>query len=152
MTSQQHPGIGSWRIDLYPDDQPSVNHALVAFLPGGVLVAVPPPVEPFPLAEDGAVYVGTGLGAWQVTGNDEVELGFVAQSTDSKGILLGFGSVQATGQIDEATGMISGRYHFEEAGMDETVIATEDGTVRGVRITASSPDRARYLPTMVAAS
>jgi hypothetical protein len=151
MTSQLHPGIGSWRIELYPDEQPSVNHALVAFLPGGVLIASPPPVEPFPPAEEGAVYVGTGLGAWQETG-DEVELGFVAQATDSKGNLLGFGSVHATGRFDEQTGMISGRYHFEEAGPDETVFATEDGTVRGVRISASSPERARYLPTAVAAS
>jgi len=152
MTSQLHPGIGSWRIDLYPDDQPSVNHALVAFLAGGVLVASPPPVEPFPPAEEGAVYVGTGLGAWQETGDDEIELGFVAQSTDSKGTLLGFGSVHATGRFDPETGTISGRYHFEEAGPGETVFATEDGTVRGIRITASSPERSRYLPTLVAAS
>jgi hypothetical protein len=145
MTSQLHPGIGSWRIDLFPDEQPSVNHALVAFLAEGVLVASPPPVEPFPLAEEGAVFVGTGLGAWHVTGDDEVELGFVAQSTDSKGNLLGFGSVHATGRFDQETSMISGRYHFEEAGPDETVFATEDGTVRGVRITAASPERARYL-------
>ena len=152
MTSQLHTAIGSWRIDLYPDEQPSVNHALVSFLPAGVLISSPPPVEPFPPIEEGAVYVATGLGAWQANGDDEVELGFVAQATNSKGILLGFGSVNATGRLDEATGMISGRYHFEEAGPDETVFATEDGTVRGIRISATSPERARYLPTAVAAS
>jgi hypothetical protein len=149
MTSQRHPAIGSWRIDLFPDDQPSVNHALVAFLAEGVLITSPPPVEPFPPAEEGAVFVATGLGAWQATANDEVELGFVAQSTSSKGILLGFGSVHATGRFDEETGTISGRYHFEEAGLDETVFATEDGTVRGIRIAAASPERSRYLPTLV---
>jgi hypothetical protein len=151
MTSELHPGIGSWRIDLYPDEQPSVNHALVAFLSGGVLVASPPPVEPFPLAEEGAVFVATGLGAWQKTGEDEIELGFVAQSTDSKGNLLGFGSVHATGRMDDRD-TISGRYHFEEAGPDDTVFATEDGRVRGIRITATAPERTRYLPTAVAAS
>jgi len=152
MASQQHPVIGSWRIDLYPDDQPSVNHALVAFLAEGVLIASPPPVEPFPPAEEGAVYVATGLGAWQVNENDEVELGFVAQSTDSKGALLGFGSARASERLDAETGMISGRYHFEEAGQDEAVFATEDGTVRGIRITSSSPERSRYLPTAVGVS
>lgn len=152
MTSQQHPGIGSWRIELYPDEQPSVNHALVALLPGGVLISSPPPVEPFPPAEEGAVYVATGLGAWHAIEDDEIELGFVAQATNSKGTLLGFGSVHATGRFDEQTGMISGRYHFEEAGPDETVFVTEDGTVRGIRVTASSPERARYLQTAVAAS
>jgi hypothetical protein len=152
MISQQHAGIGSWRIELYPDEQSSVNHALVALLPGGVLIASPPPVEPFPPAEEGAVYVATGLGAWQASGDDEVELGFVAQATDSKGNLLGFGSVHATGRFDDSTGMISGRYHFEEAGPDETVFATEDGMVRGSRISATSPERSRYLPTAVTAS
>ncbi len=152
MNNHLHPAIGSWRIDLHPDDQPSVNHALVAFASDGVLISSPPPVEPFPLAEEGAVYVGTGLGAWQTNGQDEIELGFVAQSTDSKGNLLGFGSVHVTGRYDATTGTISGRYHFEEAGTDETVFATEEGAVRGVRITASAPERARYLPTAVAAS
>ncbi len=127
MISQHHPVIGSWRIELYPDEQSSVNHALVAFCPDGVLIASPPPVEPFPPAEEGAVNVATGLGAWQANGDDEVELGFVAQATDSKGNLLGFGSVHATGRFDDETGTISGRYHFEEAGPDESVFATEDG-------------------------
>lgn len=152
MNTHRHPVIGSWRIDLYPDDQPSVNHALVAFLAEGTLIASPPPVEPFPPAEEGAVYVATGLGAWHVNGDAEVELGFVAQATDSKGTLLGFGSVHATGRFDETTGAISGSYHFEEAGPDETVFATEDGSVRGVRVTASAPERARYLPSPVAVS
>jgi len=152
MNTHLQPVIGSWRIELYPDGQPSVNHALAAFAAGGVLIASPPAVEPFPPAEEGAVYVATGLGAWLVNEADEIEFGFVAQATDSRGNLLGFGSVHATGRFDDNTGMISGRYHFEEAGPDETVFATEDGTVRGVRITAASPERARYLPTVVAAS
>ncbi len=151
MTSQQHPVIGSWRIELCPDEQPSVNHALVAFIPGGVLISSPPPVEPFPPIEEGAVSVATGLGAWQTNGDNEVELGFIAQATNSKGTLIGFGSVKATGRFDEETGMISGRYHFEEAAPDATVFATEDGSVRGIRITATTPERARYLPAAVAA-
>ena len=152
MTSQQHPVIGSWRIELCPDEQVSVNHALVAFFPGGVLIFTPPPVEPFPPIEDGAVFVATGLGAWQTNGTDELELGFIAQATDSKGTLIGFGSVKATGRFDEETGMISGRYHFEEAGPDEPVSATEDGIMRGIRITATTPERARYLSTAMAVS
>lgn len=151
MTSQQHPIIGSWRIELYPDEQPSVNHALVAFIPGGVLISSPPPVEPFPPIPEGAVSVATGLGAWQVNGENEVEMGFIAQATDSKGILMGFGSVKATGRLDEETCLISGRYHFEEASPDDSVIATEDGIMRGMRITATSPERARYLPAAVGA-
>jgi len=97
------------------------------------------------------VYVATGLGAWQVTGDDQVELGFVAQSTDSKGNLLGMGSVHATGRMEDGD-TISGRYHFEMAGPDEAVFATEDGSVRGIRIMATSPERTRYLPAAVSAS
>jgi len=152
MTSQHHPIIGSWRIDLYPDEQTSVNHALAAFLPDGILISTPPPVEPFPLVGEGAVNVATCLGAWIEDGEHGIELGFLGQATSSKGVLVGFGSVHAMGRIGEDDDTLSGRYHFEMAGPDEAVFATEDGSLRGIRISASSPERARYLPTAVAAS
>lgn len=148
MNAPQHPAIGAWRIDLFPDGQPSVNHALAACLPGGIVISVPPPVEPFPLTEDGAINVATCLGAWAEDGEHGIELGFLGQATTSTSALVGFGSVHATGRVDEDGDTFSGRYHFEMAGPDETVFATEDGSVRGVRITASSPGRARYLPAL----
>lgn len=153
MAQQQHPAIGSWRIMLYPDGGESENHALATFLADGCLISSPPAVERFPLAEEGVIFVGTCHGAWTATGSDRIELGFVGQGTNSRGELEGFGSVHATGQADAEGDSMSGRYHFEIAGPDGSVFATEDGNVRGVRIIASDPERARYLPeAMVAAS
>ena len=152
MSTQHHEIIGSWRIDLSPDAQPSVNRAMVAFGPGGILISSSPSVESFPLAEDGAINVSTGLGAWTQDGEGDIELGLLGQATTSKGVLVGFGSMHATVRIDRQGGAISGRYHFEIAGPDDIVFATEDGTVRGIRISATSPERARYLPTAVAAT
>ena len=152
MTSQQHPCIGSWRIDLFPDDQPTVNHALVALTPGGIVISSPPPVESFPLIEEGAVDVATCLGAWSENATGDIEIGFLGQATTSKGVLVGFGSVHATGRFDQGADTIEGRYHFEMAGPDEAVFATEDGSVRGIRISVAEPERARYLPAAVAAS
>jgi hypothetical protein len=150
MAQQQHPAIGSWRIMLTPDGGESENHALITLLADGSVISSPPPVERFPLAAEGVIFVSTGHGAWTGTGADRVELGFVGQGTNSRGELEGFGSVYATGQADTGGNSFSGRYHFEIAGPDGTVAATEDGTVRGMRITAADPGRARYLPAMVA--
>lgn len=150
MAQQQHPTIGSWRIVLSPDGGESVNHALITFLADGGLISSPPPVERFPLAEEGVVFVSTCHGAWTATASDQIELGFLGQGTNSRGELEGFGSVHATGQADASGNRISGRYHFEMAGSDGAVFATEDGTVRGARITAANPDQARYLPEALA--
>ena len=152
MTQQQHPAVGSWRIMLAPDGRASENHALVTFLADGGLISTPPPVEQFPLADEGVVYVGTCHGAWQATGSNEIELGFLGQGTNSRGELEGFGSVHATGQGNADGTRITGRYHFEMAGPDGVVFATEDGAVRGMRISASSPEQTRYLPDAMAAS
>lgn len=131
---------------LSPDGGESENHALVTFLADGGLISSPPPIEQFPLAEEGVVYVATCHGAWKATGSDQIELGFVGQGTNSRGELMGFGSVRATGQADAGGNFVSGRYHFEMAGPDGAVFATEDGDVRGMRITAANPEQARYMP------
>jgi hypothetical protein len=150
MAQQQHPTIGSWRIMLSPDGGETENHALVTFLADGGLISSPPPVEQFPLAEDGVVFVSSGHGAWNATGSDQIELGFLGQATNSRGELQGFGSVHATGQANAEGNRISGRYHFEIAGPDGIVFATEDGNVRGTRISAANPEQTRYLPEALA--
>ena len=153
MAQQQHPTIGSWRIMLSPDGGESVNHALVTFLADGGLISSPPSVERFPLAEEGVIFVSSCHGAWKATGSDRIELGFLGQGTNSRGELEGFGSVHATGQANADGNLVSGRYHFEIAGPDGTVYATEDGDMRGMRISAANPEQARYLPdAMVAVS
>lgn len=152
MTLQQHPAIGSWRIMLSPDGGESENHALVTLMADGGLVSSPPTVEPFPLSEEGVVFVSCGHGAWVATETDRAELGFIAQATNSRGELLGFGSVHATGQSSADGTAFSGRYHFEMAVPDETVVATEDGDVQGMCISAAHPESARYLPKPMSAS
>jgi hypothetical protein len=152
MAQQHHPAIGSWRIMLSSDESDSENHALITLMADGGLVSSPPPVEQFPLSEEGVVFVGAGHGAWAASWSDRVELGFIAQATSSRGELLGFGSVHATGQGNADGTIFSGRYHFEIAGPDEIVFATEDGDVRGMRISAANPESARYLPGPMAAS
>ena len=152
MAQQQHPAIGSWRIMLSSDESDSENHALITLMADGSLVSSPPSVEQFPLSADGVIFVSSGHGAWTATGADRVELGFIAQATSSQGELLGFGSVHATGQEHADGTSFSGRYHFEIAGPDGIVFATEDGDVRGMRISAANPESARYLPRSMAAS
>jgi len=152
MAQQHHPAIGSWRIMLSSDESDSENHALITLMADGSLISSPPSVEQFPLSMEGVVFVGAGHGAWAASGSDRVELGFIAQATSSRGELLGFGSVHATGQGNADATAFSGRYHFEMAGPDGIVFATEDGDVRGMRITAANPESARYLPGPMAVS
>ena len=67
---------------------------------------------------------------WKISREDQDQLALASHQNAAKGYETGFFSDLVT------------PFH----GL------TKDGTVRGVRITASSPDRARYLPTAVAAT
>lgn len=151
MTKQSHsnPLIGSWRIALRPDGQSGESGGVMALLPGGIVINVPPAVEPFPLAEDGSVHVSSCLGAWSQSGERSADIGFVGQAVTSRGLPVGFGSVRASGRL-ERDDEFTGRYHFEIAGADGVVFATEDGDVFGARITAEAPEQARHLSLVLA--
>jgi hypothetical protein len=126
--------IGSWRLTLQPDAGTASHRAFASFMANGVLMTSPPPVEEFPLAPEGVVYVSSGHGVWESTDSRSASLTFGAQAMNGQGGLIGLGTVSATLELGADGQEIIGRYAFEMAGPDETVFATEQGTVQFKRI------------------
>jgi hypothetical protein len=142
--SQSDTGIvGSWRVTLYPDAGTTPNQALITPSADGTLIATPPAVEQFPLAPEGVVYVSTCHGAWKATGVNSAAIGFLGQSSNRQGESLGMGSVRSDCELDGDAMTFGGRYAFEMADPTGNIFATEEGMVRGMRITADAPELAR---------
>jgi hypothetical protein len=126
--------IGSWRLTLQPDAGTASHRAFASFMANGVLITSPPPVEEFPLAPEGVVYVSSGHGVWEARDSGSARLTFGAQAMNGQGGLVGMGTVSATLELGANGQEILGRYAFEIAGPDESVFATEQGTVKFTRI------------------
>ena len=129
-----HGFIGSWRLTLQSDSETEANRAFASFMANGVLMTSPPPVERFPLAPEGVVFVSAGHGAWEATGNRSASLTFCAQAMNGQGGLIGVGTVSANLELGADGQKMHGRYAFEIAGPDGAVFATEEGTVQFQRI------------------
>jgi hypothetical protein len=126
--------VGSWRLTLQPDLGTDAYRAFASFMANGVLVTSPPPVEQFPLAPEGVVFVSSGHGVWESTGSRSARLTFGAQAMNGQGGLVGLGTVSSTLELSADGQESVGRYAFEIAGPDEAVFATEQGTVQFKRI------------------
>jgi hypothetical protein len=129
---------GSWRFMIYPEAGTTPGHSLGTLCTDGSVITSPPAVEEFPPHPTGVVHVSTGHGAWAPAGDGAAVLTFMAQASGGDGSFVGVGTVDARLALSPDGDSFQGTYEFAMADVVGTVFATEQGTVRGTRITVNA--------------
>jgi hypothetical protein len=130
---------GSWRFMIYPAAGTTPAFSLGTLCADGTVITSPPAVEEFPPHPSGVVHVSTGHGAWEPARDGAAALTFAAQASGSDGSFIGMGTVDARLEIGPDGDSFQGTYEFAMADIEGIVFATEQGTVRGTRITVNAP-------------